>query len=67
MTKSGDFIALATANTLSQGATKFYARNKLDAATLDRWNCGRVFIRFDRNLEYFKVFGRMPEKDMNVR
>jgi hypothetical protein len=48
--KHGDFIPMATANTLAMGATRDYIREKLDAATLDRWNPGRVKINFDMNV-----------------
>jgi AAA domain (dynein-related subfamily) len=45
--KHGNFIAVSTANTLSLGANSQYLRERLDAATLDRWNMGRVPIDFD--------------------
>jgi hypothetical protein len=41
------FIPLATANTLAMGATSRFNREKLDAATMDRWNMGRTHVDFD--------------------
>ena len=47
-----DFIAIAGMNTMGLGATRDHgARNRLDAATLDRWNPGRVIIELDPNIE----------------
>ena len=46
--RSPDFIAGATANTWGTGATtEFTGRSKLDAATIDRWRMGRVFVDYD--------------------
>jgi hypothetical protein len=45
--KHGYFIAMATANTLALGANSQFIRERLDAATLDRWNMGRVPVDFD--------------------
>lgn len=51
-----NFIPMAGMNTLGLGAGRDYnSRNKLDAATLDRWNAGRVQIRIDTKLES-KIF-----------
>jgi MoxR-like ATPase len=44
--------AMATANTMGTGATAQYGgREKLDAATRDRWAMGRVYVDIDENLE----------------
>jgi hypothetical protein len=53
--KSDNFIAVATANTLALGANSKYIRERLDAATLDRWNMGRVEVKFDHNLAEFML------------
>lgn len=45
-------IFLAAMNTLGLGATRDYtSRNKLDAASLDRWSMGRVRLSLDEGLE----------------
>lgn len=50
-TRSPNFIAISTANTFGIGANREYtARERLDAATIDRWRMGRVFIPFDERL-----------------
>jgi AAA domain (dynein-related subfamily) len=47
-----DFIAVSTANTYGTGATKDYnARERQDAATLDRWRMGRIWVELDENVE----------------
>lgn len=47
-----DFIPVAGMNTLGLGSGRDYnARNRLDAATLDRWNMGRVQIKLDPRIE----------------
>lgn len=47
-----DFCAFATANTLGLGANRTYTgREKIDAATLDRWNCGRVELKVNEKVE----------------
>lgn len=47
-----DFIGIAGMNTMGLGATRDHgARNRLDAATLDRWNPGRVIIDLDPRIE----------------
>lgn len=46
-----DFIPFATANTFGMGASReFTARERLDAATIDRWRMGRIFVPIDENL-----------------
>lgn len=43
-----DFVVMAAANTVGTGSDRMYAgRNKLDAATLDRFNVGKVFVDYD--------------------
>jgi hypothetical protein len=50
--RSDDFIASATANTLALGANREYTgRDRLDAATIDRWRMGRIFLPLDRSIE----------------
>jgi hypothetical protein len=50
--KSPDFIAVSTANTFGLGANKDYtARERLDAATIDRWRMGRIFLHLDNKVE----------------
>lgn len=51
-TRHPDFCAFATANTLGLGANRQYTgREKIDAATLDRWNVGRVELEVDPQVE----------------
>ena len=51
-TMHGDFIAACTMNTFGLGANRDYTgRERLDAATTDRWRMGRVFIHADETLE----------------
>jgi energy-coupling factor transporter ATP-binding protein EcfA2 len=62
--RSRNFIATACANTLGLGANRQYTgREKLDAATLDRWNMGRVRIELDTRLER-DYFTRVFEENM---
>lgn len=50
--RSEDFIAVSTANTFGLGANRDYtARERLDAATIDRWRMGRIWIPLDENVE----------------
>lgn len=47
-----DFICAAAANTVGTGASRMYSgRNKLDAATLDRFGIGKVFMDYDERVE----------------
>ena len=47
-----DFVCIATANTLGTGASRTYsARNKLDMATLDRFNIGKVEMGYDSTID----------------
>lgn len=49
--QSDDFVPIAAANTMGLGATSRYTgRNRLDAATLDRWAMGRIRVDFDKTL-----------------
>mgnify|MGYP000929459249 FL=1 len=50
--KHKDFICIAAANTVGTGANRLYSgRNKLDAATLDRFQIGKVYMDYDSNVE----------------
>ena len=47
-----DFICIAAANTVGTGADRLYSgRNKLDAATLDRFQIGKVMMDYDTGIE----------------
>jgi cobaltochelatase CobS len=49
--RSPDFVAIATANTYGMGANREYTgRERLDAAFLDRFRMGRVFVNVDLDL-----------------
>src|SRR5262245_43864387 len=51
-TKHAKFIPIACGNTPGLGATReFTARERLDAATLDRWTIGRIFLELDETVE----------------
>jgi len=50
--KHKDFICVAAANTFGHGADSMYAgRTKLDAATLDRFKVGTVYMTYDEDVE----------------
>lgn len=50
--KHPQFVPVAAGNTLGLGAnTQYTGRNRLDAATLDRFSIGRVRIEFSEKLE----------------
>lgn len=50
--KHSNFVAVATANTWGLGANRQYTgRERLDAATLDRWRVGRVEMDYDADVE----------------
>jgi hypothetical protein len=52
MDRSENFVAFATANTFGLGANREYtARERLDAATIDRWRMGRIWLALDENVE----------------
>jgi MoxR-like ATPase len=60
ITRHADFIAVATGNTHGTGATReFSSRERLDAATIDRWRMGKVEIPHDDLLEEDLIFGRI--------
>lgn len=47
-----DFICVAAANTVGLGSDRMYSgRNKLDAATLDRFAVGKVYLDYDTRIE----------------
>jgi MoxR-like ATPase len=47
-----DFICVAAANTVGFGADRLYSgRNKLDAATLDRFQIGKVCLDYDESVD----------------
>jgi hypothetical protein len=50
--KSENFIGAACGNTFGTGANReFTGRERLDAATLDRWRMGRIYIALDESIE----------------
>lgn len=50
--KHEDFIPVSTANTFGLGSNRDYtARERLDAATIDRWRMGRIFVHLDDSVE----------------
>ena len=50
--RHSDFVAISTANTFGIGANRDYTgRERLDAATIDRWRMGRVFMPLDETVE----------------
>lgn len=53
-----DFIPIAAGNTIGVGAQRGYTgRNRLDDATLDRWNMGRVRVTLDARIEELMCAG----------
>lgn len=55
-----EFCAIATANTFGLGANRAYtSAERLDAATIDRFRMGRVFIPLDEAVEEDMLFGRI--------
>lgn len=47
-----DFVCIAAANTAGTNADRLYnGRNKLDGATLDRFQVGKVIFNYDNDLE----------------
>jgi cobaltochelatase CobS len=56
--KSENFIPFATANTFGLGANRSYTgRERLDAATIDRFRMGRVLLELDENLAESLILG----------
>lgn len=52
--KHENFSPMSTANTFGLGANRaFTARERLDAATIDRWRMGRVYIAHDVELSEY--------------
>jgi hypothetical protein len=50
--RHSEFVPYSTANTYGLGANRSYTgREKLDAATIDRWRMGRIFLEIDENVE----------------
>lgn len=50
--RHADFVCIAAANTFGHGANRTYAgRQQLDAATLDRFRSGVVFVDYDARIE----------------
>jgi hypothetical protein len=50
--KHKDFVCIAAANTFGHGADSMYSgRTKLDAATLDRFKVGTVYMTYDEDVE----------------
>jgi MoxR-like ATPase len=50
--KHKDFVCVAAANTFGHGADSMYSgRTKLDAATLDRFKVGTVYMTYDEDVE----------------
>jgi hypothetical protein len=50
--RHADFVAYSTANTFGLGANREYTgRERLDAATIDRWRMGRIFLPLDESVE----------------
>lgn len=59
------FVPIAAANTMGLGATARYTgRNRLDAATLDRWNMGRIRVDFNQDLAEY-IFWKGALNSMN--
>lgn len=58
--RSENFVAMSTANTFGIGANREYTgREKLDAATIDRWRMGRVFLPLDETVEEGILYGTL--------
>lgn len=50
--KHKDFVVIAAANTFGTGAdAEYVGRNALDAATLDRFRAGMIFVDYSRTVE----------------
>lgn len=57
-----DFICIAAANTWGQGADMMYVgRNQLDAATLERFKSGRIFMDYSSAVEDSLVDAKILE------
>lgn len=52
VTQNENTYIVGTANTFGKGANAMYVgRNRLDAATLDRWKLATIFVDYDTRLE----------------
>jgi len=55
-------VPVAAANTMGLGANSRYTgRNRLDAATLDRWSMGRIRVDFDPTLAEYLFWKQIRE------
>lgn len=62
--RHADFICIAAANTVGTGADRLYSgRNKLDAATLDRFQIGKVVMDYDERVEVILC----PDNELRTR
>ena len=58
--RHADFVAISTANTFGIGANRDYTgRERLDAATIDRWRMGRIFLGLDEQIEEDLLYGKL--------
>jgi cobaltochelatase CobS len=58
--RSENFCAFSTANTFGTGANRDYTgREKLDAATIDRWRMGRVYLPLDETVEETLLYAKL--------
>lgn len=63
--KSDDFVPVAAMNTQGLGATSRYTgRNRLDAATLDRWAMGRIRVDFDDSLAEMLFWSQVKQYEL---
>ncbi|KKM71832.1 hypothetical protein LCGC14_1426550 [marine sediment metagenome] len=63
-TRHADFVCIAAANTVGTGADRLYSgRNKLDAATLDRFQIGKMVMDYDERVEVILC----PNKQLRTR
>lgn len=66
--KHQNFVAMAAANTFGIGADAMYVgRNQLDAATLDRFRAGMVFMDYDIGLETCLINPSVLEWGLRIR
>jgi cobaltochelatase CobS len=56
------FVPVSAANTMGLGANgRYTGRNRLDAATLDRWAMGRIRVHFDQLLAEFIYWTQLQQ------
>lgn len=56
------FVPVSAANTMGLGANgRYTGRNRLDAATLDRWAMGRIRVHFDQLLAEFIYWTQLKQ------